>query len=389
MSSRVTATLPRRGSRAVARRRPPWLLVLGLLSVVLAAAAWSGFWYHMALKAERTVAAWREREAKLSRIFTCRSEGIGGYPFRVEVRCTDPSAELRNLQPALALTAKDLLVSARIYDATHLVSEFAGPLSMGELGHAPTMVASWSLAQTTVHGSPYAPDRASIHLEQPSLDRMTPAGKETVIQADRLDINGEIVGGTPTAHPIIEILLQLTNAFVPNWHPLAAKPTDAEVKFVLRGLPDFTAKSWPVRFKEMQQAGGRIDITSARLQQGDTIAVTSGILSLSPRGGLDGQLRVTVVGLDRILPALGLDRLVPPSANADRLAPALSALDRLAPGLGSAVRDRAGTGFAAGINAFGDQTQLEGKPAISLPLRFDDGAILLGPLPVGKVPPLF
>jgi hypothetical protein len=388
MSSRATATLPRRSSRALARR-PSWALVVALLSVVVIIAVWTGFWYHMALKAERTVAGWREREAKLSRIYTCGSQSISGYPFRVEVRCTDPSAELRNLQPALALTAKDLLVSARIYDATHLVSEFAGPLSMGELGHAPSMVASWSLAQTTVHGSPYAPDRASIRLEQPSLDRMTPTGKETVIQGDRLELNGEIVGGTATAHPIIEIVLQLTNAFVPNWHPLVGKPTDAEVKFVLRGLPDFTPKSWPVRFKELQQAGGRIDITSARLQQGDTIAVTSGILSLSQRGGLDGQLRITVVGLDRILPALGLDRLVPPSANTDRLKPAISALDRLAPGLGAAVRDRAGTGLAAGINAFGDQTQLEGKPAISLPLRFDDGAILLGPLPVGKVPPLF
>jgi hypothetical protein len=389
MSSRAVASLPRRSTRAVARRWPPWALVSVLLSLVLIAAGWTGFWYHMALKAERTVAAWREREAKLSRIYSCGSESIGGYPFKVEVRCTDPSAELRNLQPALALTAKDLLVSARIYDATHLVSEFAGPLSMGELGHAPTMVASWTLAQTTVHGSPYAPDRSSIRLEQPSLDRMTPSGKETVIQADRLQLDGEIIGGTPTAHPIIEVVLQLTNALVPNWHPLAGRPTDAQVKFVLRGLPDFTAKSWPVRFKEMQQAGGRIDITSLRLQQGDTIAVTAGTLSLSQRGGLDGQLRVTVVGLDRILPALGLDRLVPPGVNADKLAPALSALDRLAPGLGSVVRERAGTGLAAGINAFGDQTQLEGRPAVSLPLRFDDGSIALGPFAVGKVPPLF
>ena len=32
---------------------------------------------------------------------------------------------------------------------------------------------------------------------------------------------------------------------------------------------------------------------------------------------------------------------------------------------------------------------LEGKPAVSLPLRFDDGAMFLGPIPIGKLPPVF
>ena len=32
---------------------------------------------------------------------------------------------------------------------------------------------------------------------------------------------------------------------------------------------------------------------------------------------------------------------------------------------------------------------LDDKPATTLPLRFNDGQILLGPFPVGRVPPLF
>src|SRR6202012_1407629 len=76
------------------RRRGPWLMVAG-----------TAFWYHMALKAEHTVAAWREREAKLGCIYTCASQSISGYPFRIQVRCGEPSAELHNVQPALALRA--------------------------------------------------------------------------------------------------------------------------------------------------------------------------------------------------------------------------------------------------------------------------------------------
>jgi hypothetical protein len=258
---------------------------------------------------------------------------------------------------------------------------------MGELGHAPTMVASWTKWETAVEGSPYAPERVTAVMETPSLDRMTPAGKETVIRADRLDLHGQIIGGTARERPIIEVVLRLADAQVPNWHPLAAQSSDVDVRAVLRGLPDFTPKSWPVRFKELQQNGGRIDITNARLQQGDTIAATSGTLSLNAKGGLEGLLRITIVGLDHILPALGVDRM--PQTAAQKLAPAINALDRFAPGLGTMMRDRAGAGIAAGLAAYGEPAQLEGKPAITLPLRFADGAISLGPVPVGKVPPLF
>ena len=47
------------------------------------------------------------------------------------------------------------------------------------------------------------------------------------------------------------------------------------------------------------------------------------------------------------------------------------------------------TGVAAGINALGKEVELEGKKARAFPLRFVDGAVFLGPLKVGQVPPLF
>ena len=49
----------------------------------------------------------------------------------------------------------------------------------------------------------------------------------------------------------------------------------------------------------MQARDGSIEISSARVQQGDVIAVGAGTLSLTPRGGLDGQMQVTVVGSSR------------------------------------------------------------------------------------------
>ena len=59
------------------------------------------------------------------------------------------------------------------------------------------------------------------------------------------------------------------------------------------------------------------------------------------------------------------------------------------PGLGKAVKQNANTGVAAGINSLGKEAELEAKKARAFPLRFVDGAVFLGPLKVGQVPPLF
>ena len=156
---------------------------------------------------------------------------------------------------------------------------------------------------------------------------------------------------------------------------------------MLRGLNDFSPKPWPVRFRELQAAGGRIDITQARVQQGETIAVGSGSLSLNANGRLDGQLRVTVAGLEPFLASINVQQMVQTSPDVDKVA---GALDRLLPGLGNVARQQAtSSNLSLGINLLGEQTTLEGKRAVTLPLRFDDGAVFLGPIKFGNTPALF
>ena len=59
------------------------------------------------------------------------------------------------------------------------------------------------------------------------------------------------------------------------------------------------------------------------------------------------------------------------------------------PGLGNVARERAGAGIAAGIGLLGEQTQLEGRRAVVLPLRISNGDMFLGGLSVGQINPLF
>ena len=174
------------------------------------------------------------------------------------------------------------------------------------------------------------------------------------------------------------------------------------MRATLIGLKELSPKPWPDRFRELQASGGHVEIVQSRIQQGNLIAVATGALGLTSEGRLNGELQMTVAGIEQVIPALGIEKMLDgggvPQATLDRVAPGvktqdvgnlLGSLDRVIPGLGKVVRQNASVGVAAGINALGKEAVLEGKKARSFPLRFVDGAVYLGPLGVGQIPPLF
>ena len=76
------------------RRRPLWRLFIMPVLLLIAAAAWSAFWFYAASKVDGTADAWRAQEAKSGRIYDCASRSVAGYPFRLEVRCDGASVSL-------------------------------------------------------------------------------------------------------------------------------------------------------------------------------------------------------------------------------------------------------------------------------------------------------
>ncbi|HEX3857995.1 MAG TPA: DUF2125 domain-containing protein [Pseudolabrys sp.] len=368
------------------RRRTGRRYVVMVILVFALFGGWSWFWHYASVTAQATIDGWRAREAKVGRVYSCGSQTIGGYPFRIEVNCDRASAVLNRNKPPLEIKTPGVLIAAQIYQPTLLISEFTGPLTIAEPGYPPEFIANWTLAQTSVRGTPAAPQRVSIVFDRPVLDRMNGAVRENLLRANHIEIHGRMAEGSAVNKPVIEVALSLDDASAPALSPVSVQPVDADIVAVLRGLNDFSPKPWPVRFREIQAAGGRIDITKARVQQGETIALGSGALSINANGRLQGQLNVTVAGLEPFLKTIGADRLVQASPTVDRLA---GSLDKLIPGLGSVARQQAGANVAAGINLLGQPATLEGQRAVTLPLRFDNGAIFLGPIPIGQSPALF
>lgn len=365
-----------------ARRR-----YIGLVLVIVALfGGWSAFWFYAARQAQATIEGWRAREAKAGRDYSCGSESFAGYPFRIEVACDRAAAVFRAMTPPVEIRTTGILAAAQIYQPNLLISEFTGPLTIAERGQPPSLAANWTLFQSSVRGTPSAPQRVALVFDQPVLDRVNGGTQQTWLRASHIEIHGRIAEGSAAEKPVIEAALQFQAASVPGFHPAAAAPIDGTIVATLRGLNDFSPKPWQVRFREIQAAGGRIEFTQARLQQGDIRAVGSGSLTLNPSGRLEGQLRVTIAGLDLFLEKIGAKQMVQSSSAMDRVA---GALDRLAPGLGGLARQQASQNISAGIGLIGEQTTLEGQRAVTVPLRFNDGAVFLGPVPIGQTPALF
>jgi hypothetical protein len=387
------------------RRRPLWRLFIMPVLLLIAALAWCAFWYYAASQVDAKADAWRAQEAKSGRVYDCAKRSVAGFPFRLEVRCAGASVALTAQSAGQAqtpVTARlgQILVVAQVYDPKLLIAEFTAPATIVDRDKQ-SMLVNWSKARSSVVGLPAIPQRVSLTFDDPVIDRINASVQTPLARAKHVELHGRLAEGSASDHPVIETVMKIEGGSVQEVHPLLAQPFDADVRTLLTGLQDFQPKPWPQRFRELQAAGGHVEIVQSRIAQGDLVAVAAGTLGLSANGRLDGELQMTVAGIEKVIPALGIEKMLDegvPQATLDRVAPGvktqdvnnlLGALDRAIPGLGKVVKQNANIGVTAGINALGKEAVLEGKKARAFPLRFVDGAVYLGPLKVGQTPPLY
>ena len=122
---------------------------------------WVWLWYYAAWIADRTLAGWVEREAAAGRVYSCGSQTIGGFPFRIEARCADPVAEIKSNRPPYTVRARtspsrQRSFIRRSWSATSPVrSRWRNPASrrvLSPIGHA----------RPSVRGRPPDPEGVSV-----------------------------------------------------------------------------------------------------------------------------------------------------------------------------------------------------------------------------------
>ncbi|MBN8919677.1 MAG: DUF2125 domain-containing protein [Rhizobiales bacterium] len=339
------------------RRGGNYWIFAPLVFLLLLAAAWSVLWFYAARRAETTVADWLEREAQSGRTHACASRSVGGYPFRIEMHCAEPLAQIHGVGQPMTLRAASLLAVAQIYDPTLVIAELTGPLRIEQEGAAPLSV-NWKLLQASLRGFPLGFERASVAIDEPSVSAADQAG-EPLAKALHIEFHAR---RRPGEGPLIVDLASTVQSLLLTFPAqLANKPIEGTIEASVTGLKDFAPQPFNERLRQWQADGGKLEISRIRFAQGDVIATAKGELSLTPQARPEGSLNVTLAGIEQAGALL----------------------------LGQSSQGRTQAALLGGLAMLAGRTELEGRRAIALPLRVRDGTISLGPLTLGHVDPLY
>src|SRR6202166_3744277 len=207
------------------RRRPLWRLFFMPVLVLIAAVAWSAFWFYAASEVDVKADAWRAREAKSGRVYDCAKRSVAGFPFRLEVRCdgvsvslSSQTAEQTATQAPVTAKLDEILVVAQVYDPKLLIAEFTAPATIYDRGQQPSMTANWRTARSSVVGLPGVPQRASIVFDDSSIDRLNGALQAPLARAKHIELHGRLTEGSALDRPVIETVLKIERGSMQELH---------------------------------------------------------------------------------------------------------------------------------------------------------------------------
>ncbi|WP_293860405.1 DUF2125 domain-containing protein [uncultured Alsobacter sp.] len=340
-------------------------LALGLLFLGVA-----GFWAFASWRTGRELDAWLDREAALGRTWTCPDRAIAGFPFRLEVSCGTPSftgvADGRSVSGSLGR----VMAVAQIYNPNHVIVEAQGPLAV-RAQSGETLDLDFTLARASIMGKPGAGlDRFSLEISEPRLKIASSRLPPISVGATMADFHIRRTPDRPTADGAFDVASLVQRASVPmldQWLG-GSDTTDATVLATITRAEPLAGRGLPVELERWRTEGGRLQLSQFSVTRGTKRVDAAGTLNIDELHRLQGRLDLTVAGLDEVLQSFGLS---PRNA-----------------AIGGLIASVLGGGRKSQAQAAAPQQDPAGK-GVMLPLRLDNGKVMLGPIPVANLVPLY
>lgn len=325
---------------AAPRSRMKRRVIVLMILVAIIAVGWSGFWWQASRTLDSLAQDFLENSARNGVTVRCEPRSVGGYPFLLDIRCGS-FALVSNHAPTIA--AGRLIAGARVYDPNRVVANLNGPLIVGDPA-APLGSLAWQRAQMSLDLQDGAVARGAVSIDHAVL-------KAGPIPATNIDLLEMHARRTPTAEGGTDLAWTAAGVRFP-----ASSPLDGALLVTIEdGGATLLGAGLAVPIE-----GLPIDVTDFHLGNGITLVKAAGSLRLRPDGLIDGDLKATVID-----PA-GLPSLFAP----------------FLPQNGALVA------VAGAISAFGLPSEVDGKPARTLPIRIAASRVSIGMLTLATLPPI-
>lgn len=331
------------------RERPRRLLLyLPYVALLLLVLGWSGFWWLASSRVQQVIDEVIAREAAAGRQWTCPNRSVGGFPFRFEVTCREPTF-------TQAAGAGGSLGQARFvaqaYQPNHVIGEFAGPLRVREAGGSSAEI-NWTTARGSLRTSSGKLARFDLEIDAPTFTVTPVAGLATQGSARRFEIHARgILENAPPGRYDISARLQKL-AYAPLDDVLANRePLDLLIDTTVLNLTTILPGDRIGTLEAWRGNNGVFKLENLSILKGPLKFDARGDLSLDDGRRPAGRIDVNLVGADAVMRRFNL-----------------------------MPRGAAGNVLGA---IFG------GNGAIKLPLTLQNGRASLGPIPLGPVPALY
>lgn len=339
-------------------------------AVVAAIAAYSAFWWSVASGVAPGIATWAERERAKGREVELGPVTIEGYPFRVVARIPSVVYGVPKADGAPRYAAERVTVVAQPWNLRHLIARVDGAqtVSWAPAPDAPRREARIEAerAMASVVAEDDRVRRIAIDLTAP---RMALTGAPGPVEATRLQVHIRVpdaaqampAGTDPTAPVSLEVALDGEAIRLPGADDLVLGPEIARLGLTLAATGPLPPDGSPAAVAAWRDAGGTIEIARLDLAWGRLAAAGTGTLALDGEMRPLGALTIALAGWDALIDQ----------------AMAWHALDA-----------RGGRTIKAVLGLLAAGTKDE-QGRLPVPITLQDGRVLVGPAPVGRVGPLF
>jgi hypothetical protein len=281
----------------------PFTVLIGFCAI------WTGFWFYGRGKVIEEMDKALARAAASGQSFTCPDRKISGFPFRMEVTCTNAAFAVQSAQGPISGTLGTMIVNARALDPTAVIGVFQGPLVV-ETPQGKSK-AEWSEARISIRASGMSLGSADLVIKGLTLDGAVPNLPGGRLVASLKDFEGHIRQKPGSAannladYDGVAKIVGLSSAALPVL--ASANGIDFELQATATRLPLQPSGKADVLFDAWRDAGGLVTIVLAKFVRGDASAEATGELKLDAKRMLAGKLDLALVNLDKVAEVVGVD----------------------------------------------------------------------------------
>ena len=281
------------------RRQSRFWLYGPVTLLAILAAAWSGFWFYtrgrVAAELDKAVA----REAERGRTWTCSNRTVGGYPFRIELRCDSLTLTSTRWGEAVRVETGPALAVGQIYSPSLVIVEATSPARV-TLPEGRSLDITWKQLDSSLAWR--EPQRFALVMAEPNATLTTPGQAAETWRAATLEAHLRRNPDRPATDQAVDIALSATGTVLPAIDALLGT-TDAgtiDLQATLTQSEAFRKGFNPDALETWRNGNGLLDLSRLVATKGSARIEGSGQLLLDPVHRIGGDLQVAAAGIEQI-----------------------------------------------------------------------------------------